>query len=689
MLSMVFPLVALASLSAVSPLQPPTDRPNILMIIADDWSWPHASAYGDPAVRTPNFDAMAARGVLYRNAYCSAPTCSASRAGLLTGKYPHRLGPGANLWGVLPTQYATYPDLLAWAGYVAGHTGKGWGPGVIAGSGRTHNPAGPPSKSFDDFLKKVPAGHPFCFWYGSLDPHRPYEKGTGAKAGLDPAKVKVHASLPDRPEVRDDILDYYFEVQRFDTMIGELLKTLDASGRADNTIVIVTSDNGMPFPRAKANLYDAGTHVPLAIRWPKGIKKPQSVDDLVCHVDVTATILEAAGVRSDGTIDGQSLVRYFNGEKIDSPRDIVLVERERHADVRRGSLGYPSRAIRTKKHLYVRNFDPTLWPAGDPMKWKAVGPYGDIDPSPTKDIITQGAQDPSLKLFRALAIEPRPLEELYAWTLDDRGETQNLVKDPDHADTLQIHRKIMNDLLAATDDPRSSDRAEFDSYPYVSGKDERRPQGEGVEDNTLTELESKLGWQLLFDGRTLNGWTTEKRQPSKTPVDQGAINPHKAGGYMMIHHTPVGDFVLSLDFQITPKCNSGVFIRTEPLTPRPGKDIGFNGIEIAIDDTTSSGFHDTGAVYDLVKPTKNAMKPVGQWNHMVIVADGPKLEVEINGQLVTRMNFDEWTLPNKRPDGTDHKFDIAYKNHPRVGYLGLQDHGSPCRYKNIKLLKIR
>ena len=157
----------------------------------------------------------------------------------------------------------------------------------------------------------------------------------------------------------------------------------------------------------------------------------------------------------------------------------------------------------------------------------------------------------------------------------------------------------------------------------------------------------------------------------------------------MIHQNPIGDFVLALDFQITPKCNSGVFIRTEPLAPRPGKDVGFNGIEIAIDDTTTAGFYDTGAVYDLVKPTKNAMKPVGQWNHMVVVADGPKLEVEINGQLVTRMNFDEWTAANKRPDGSDHKFDIAYKNHPRLGFLGLQDHGSSCRYKNIKLLKLR
>ena len=120
------------------------------------------------------------------------------------------------------------------------------------------------------------------------------------------------------------------------------------------------------------------------------------------------------------------------------------------------------------------------------------------------------------------------------------------------------------------------------------------------------------------------------------------------------------------------------------LDPRPGKDVGFNGIEIAIDDTQTAGLVDTGAIYDLVKPTKNAMKPVGDWNHMVITCDGPKISVELNGEVVTKMNLDEWTEPNRRPDGSAHNFDVAYKIHPRFGYIGLQDHGSACWYKNIK-----
>jgi hypothetical protein len=206
-------------------------------------------------------------------------------------------------------------------------------------------------------------------------------------------------------------------------------------------------------------------------------------------------------------------------------------------------------------------------------------------------------------------------------------------------------------------------------------------------DNALTPQEKADGWILLFDGETLNHWKTSHGPPSKVPVDHGAINPHRSSGYMMVYDKPLSDFVVSLDFKISKKCNSGVFIRTFPLLSKPGRDVGMNGIEIA-DDTTAAGYHDTGAFYDLVKPSKNAMKPVGEWNHMVITGDGPKLSVELNGEVVNRMNLDEWTSPKLRPDGSAHKFDTAWKNHPRSGYLGLQDHGSPCWYKNIKLKPI-
>jgi hypothetical protein len=210
-----------------------------------------------------------------------------------------------------------------------------------------------------------------------------------------------------------------------------------------------------------------------------------------------------------------------------------------------------------------------------------------------------------------------------------------------------------------------------------------------AEPNTLSEQERRDGWMLLFDGRSLDGWTTSSQQPSKTPVDAGSLNPHGCGGYMLIHEKTWENFQLALDFKLSRGCNSGIFVRTFPLTPRPGKDVGFNGLEIALDDTTTADYHDTGAIYDLVRPTKNSMKPIGEWNHIVITCDRGKIAVELNGEEVTRMDLDEWTAPNKRPDGSEHKFDIAYKNHPRRGYVGLQDHGSPCWFRNIKLRELK
>ncbi len=210
-----------------------------------------------------------------------------------------------------------------------------------------------------------------------------------------------------------------------------------------------------------------------------------------------------------------------------------------------------------------------------------------------------------------------------------------------------------------------------------------------ADDNALTPKEKRAGWTLLFDGKTLDGWKTSSLTESKTPVEDGCINPHGAGGYMMIHEKEWSNFILQLDFKISKGCNSGVFFHTWPLTPRPGKDVGFNGLEMAIDDTLpNAGFVDTGAIYDLSKPTRNAMKPAGEWNHLKLSVNKNVVQVEINAEPVNKVDLNQFTEPNKRPDGTPHKFDVAYKEHPQRGYIGLQDHGSNCWFKNIKIKRL-
>ena len=208
-------------------------------------------------------------------------------------------------------------------------------------------------------------------------------------------------------------------------------------------------------------------------------------------------------------------------------------------------------------------------------------------------------------------------------------------------------------------------------------------------DNELTEQEKKDGWILLFDGHSLKGWMTSNQKPSKRPVEENSINPHKSGGYMMVHEKMWENFTLSLDYKQAKGCNSGIFVHTYSLTPRPGKDVGFNGLEVAIDDTPGAGYHDTGAIYDLVKPSKQAMKPIGEWNHIVVTCDKSLITVELNGEKVTTMDMDQFTEKFKRPDGSNHKFDIVYKDHPRKGHIGLQDHGQNCWFKNIKLKELK
>lgn len=206
-----------------------------------------------------------------------------------------------------------------------------------------------------------------------------------------------------------------------------------------------------------------------------------------------------------------------------------------------------------------------------------------------------------------------------------------------------------------------------------------------AQDNQLTSVERQDCWILLFDGKTLDGWITSERQESRRPVESGSINPHRCGHYMMVHEKKWENFILRLDFKLSKDCNSGVFFRTFSLEPRPGRDVGFNGLEIAIDDTTTAGYHDTGAIYDLVKPSENTMHPAGRWNQLELECRGSDIRVAINGKTVSSMDASQYTEPFLRPDGTGHKFDVAYSDHPRSGYIGLQDHGSDCWYKNIKL----
>jgi len=464
----ILALIVTLGIAAPAPqAQPARPTPNILLVVADDWSHPHAGAYGDRVVATPAFDRVAREGALFLNAFTAAPSCTPSRAALLTGQAIHRLAEGGNLHGFLPERFPVYPDLLEAAGHDVGYTGKGWGPGRFEPGGRSRNPAGPRFESFEAFLAARRAGRPFAFWFGSTDPHRPYELGSGARAGLAAEQVAVPPMFPDTPAVRGDLLDYYFEVQRFDQQLARLLEALEQRGELDDTILVVTSDNGMPFPRAKANLYDAGTHMPLAIRWPARIKPSTRVDALVSLTDLAPTFLEAAGLPAPEEMTGRSLVPLLTtSAKPAVERDRVFIERERHANVRRGDRAYPGRAMRTPAYLYIRNYRPERWPAGDPEVYFSVGPFGDIDGGPTKQLLLDRRNDPAIRTFFELATAKRPAEELFDLGKDP-AQIHNVVEEPAYAPIRARLRTELQTWQRTTGDPRlTEDDDRWDRYPY-------------------------------------------------------------------------------------------------------------------------------------------------------------------------------------------------------------------------------
>lgn len=455
-------------------------RPNVLFCIADDWGWPHAGAYGDPVVKTPAFDRLAREGVLFENAFITAPSCTPCRNSILSGQWHWRLEEGVNLWSTLHPKFPVYPLLLEEAGYFVGHWRKAWGPGNWRALGRRRDPAGPSFRSFAAFLAARPKGEPFCFWLGTSDPHRPYKWQSGAASGIDLDKIRLPADLPDHEIVRHDVADYYFEVQRWDGDVGRALEVLEQAGELDNTIIVMTGDHGMPFPRHKCHLYDSGTHVPLAIRWGARVGAGRRVEDFVSLADLGPTFLEAAGVPVPDQMTGRSLINVLLSEKsgrVDAARDHVLTGRERHVPAQKlpDTGGYPMRAIRTHEYLYIRNFRPDCWPSGAPRNSTHGNTYADCDNSPTKSFMIEHRDDPQFRRYYEGAFAKRPTEELYDLRTDP-NQLHNVADRPQYAEVKNKLAGRLTSELKATGDPRVVGGAEkFDDYIYY-GNMKHRPQ---------------------------------------------------------------------------------------------------------------------------------------------------------------------------------------------------------------------
>ena len=467
------------SLSLVAPSLA-NERPNILFIIADDASFEHFGVNGCTWVNTPNIDSLAKAGINFTSAYTPNPKCGPSRSVLITGQNPWQLGAAVNHNAILDAKFKSYSEALGDNGYNVGFTGKGWRPGVAEGRNVLGKRYGKHrvteslsdkisktdyTKNFEQFLVETDDSKPFAFWLGCNEPHRAYEFMSGVKNGktLD-SITEVPSYWPDTEAVRHDMLDYGLEVENFDKHVGGCLEILKSKGLLDNTLVIVTSDNGMPFPRIKGHPYYEASHMPFMAMWKNGIKEPgRTSDAFVSFIDMAPTFMEMAGISQEESgmqpFTGRSIVEIFKGgsDMANIPeRDSVLMGRERNDPGRPNDVGYPVRAMRKGNLFYIHNFKPTRWPSANP----STG-FKDTDPSPTLAAVVEAGENSS---YWKMCLAKRGAEELYDIVKDPKC-LNDLSKTPEYEEKMAALKKELFEKLTKQNDLRMTDNGDWYDGP--------------------------------------------------------------------------------------------------------------------------------------------------------------------------------------------------------------------------------
>jgi N-sulfoglucosamine sulfohydrolase len=445
------------------------DKPNILFLLSDDHSYPYLGCYGDPNVRTPNLDRLAAEGMRFDNMYVSCPQCVPSRAALMTGQSPVAVRM-VRFTSPLPPNVSALPDLLkSKAGYFTGVGGRTYhldGPGAGKGAKAANEidailskhqlrtfkdrldyvgPLTPRDfpKIVGDFLAAVPQGKPWFFWLGFSDPHHVWDADASPLGLPDANKLTLPAHYPDLPGMRSDFAKYLGEIERLDRDVQSVLDLLKARGLAENTVVVFMGDNGMAQPHGKGYLYDPGIHVPLLVRWPGTVKPGGVTQQLVSGEDFAPTMLEIAGAAPTKEMSGQSYVKLLRGQPFEG-RKYIFAERGPHGgdaimrpDIPASSFDL-SRCVRSDKFKLIYNCTPhqrvqPVDSAQDPG-WKAIVAAHDA-----------GKLLPQHE--KAYFTATRPTFELYDLTADP-SELNNVIGDAKYAAVeLDLKRALTEKMI--------------------------------------------------------------------------------------------------------------------------------------------------------------------------------------------------------------------------------------------------
>lgn len=398
-------------------------KPNFLFIIADDCTHSDLGCYGGQAI-TPNIDRLATEGMRFTNCFQAAPMCSPTRHNIYTGLYPVKSGAYPN--------HTFAKDGTKSVCHYLGDLGY-----RVALSGKTHispkevfpfeyssDGSNPDLEVVDKLMAESKAAdEPFCLFACSNEPHSPWNKGDPSQ--YDPQKIVLPPYFVDTPQTRSDMQNYLAEITYYDWQVGELLKLLDKHGIADNTVVMVVSEQGSGMPFAKWTLYDPGIQSGAIVRWPGVVAAGAVSDAMIEYVDVLPTFVDAAGGDIPGVLEGKSFVPVLKGES-DSHKEHVYSEMTTRGIIN-GSEEFGIRAVRSPEFKYIRNLTPetkftnACTKSAQFVSWVAAAEAGDAHAA---DLVRR--------------YHHRPAEELYAVS-DEAGqpwEVKNLADNPAYAETL-------------------------------------------------------------------------------------------------------------------------------------------------------------------------------------------------------------------------------------------------------------